>query len=86
MFEETIVDQNPHWSGDTYIEGVPRKILNKVIDYLDLPHIISIVSQLCGSLHAGCNNPGSNQCRTTATIEPFAYACPLYRFSYLTCK
>jgi len=43
MFEETIVDQNPHWSGDTYIEGVPRKILNKVIAYLDLPHIISIV-------------------------------------------
>ena len=43
MFEETIVDQNPHWSGGTYIEGVPRKILNKVIDYLDLPHIISIV-------------------------------------------
>ena len=43
MFEETIVDQNPHWSGDMYIEGVPRKILNKVIDYLGLPHIISIV-------------------------------------------
>ncbi len=43
MFEETIVDQNPHWSGGTYIEGVPRKILNKVIDYLDIPHIISIV-------------------------------------------
>ena len=43
MFEETIVDQNPHWSGDMYIEGVPRKILNKVIDYLDLPHVISIV-------------------------------------------
>ena len=43
MFKETIVDQNPHWSGDMYIEGVPRKILNKVIDYLGLPHIISIV-------------------------------------------
>ena len=43
MFEETIVDQNPHWSGDMYIEGVPRKILNKVIDYLGLPHVISIV-------------------------------------------
>lgn len=42
MFENAIVDQNPHWEGTYYKEGVPRKILVKVKDYLELPHIIAV--------------------------------------------
>jgi hypothetical protein len=43
MFEGVIVDQNPHWEGALYQEGVPRGILGKVKDYLDLPHVIALV-------------------------------------------
>lgn len=42
MFEETIADQNPHWDGRLYKEGVPREALIKAKQYLDLPHTISI--------------------------------------------
>lgn len=43
MFEELIVDQNPHWDGTLYEEGVCREVLIKVKDYLVLPHIIALV-------------------------------------------
>ena len=43
MFENLIVDQNPHWDGTLYEEGVPREVLSKVKDYLALPHIIALV-------------------------------------------
>ena len=43
MFENLIVDQNPHWDGTLYEEGVPREVLSKVKDYLALPHIIVLV-------------------------------------------
>jgi len=43
MFESVIVDQNPHWDGTLYQEGVPRSLLGKVKEYLDLPHIIALV-------------------------------------------
>jgi len=43
MFESLIVDQNPHWDGILYEEGVSREVLAKVKDYLDLPHIIALV-------------------------------------------
>ncbi len=43
MFEELIVDQNPHWEGTLYEEGVGREVLFKVKEYLDLPHIIALV-------------------------------------------
>ena len=43
MFESVIVDQNPHWDGTLYQEGVLRGILGKVKGYLDLPHIIALV-------------------------------------------
>ncbi len=43
MFEELIVDQNPHWDGTLYEEGVRREVLSKVQDYLDLPYIIALV-------------------------------------------
>ena len=44
MFESVIVDQNPHWDGTLYQEGVPRSMLAKVREYLDLPHIIALVA------------------------------------------
>lgn len=43
MFESVIVDQNPHWDGTLYQEGVSRGILSKIKGYLDLPHIIALV-------------------------------------------
>lgn len=43
MFEAVIVDHNPHWDGTLYPEGVPRKVLAKVKQYLDLPHVIALV-------------------------------------------
>lgn len=43
MFESLIVDQNPHWDAALYSEGVPRTILGKVKEYLELPYIIALV-------------------------------------------
>lgn len=43
MFESVIVDQNPHWDGTLYLEGVARGILGKVKGYLELPHVIALV-------------------------------------------
>ena len=43
MFESVLVDQNPHWDGAVYPEGVPRLVLDDVKKHLDLPHILSFV-------------------------------------------
>lgn len=43
MFENVIVDQNPHWDGKYYEEGVKRDVLDVLKKYIELPHIISIV-------------------------------------------
>ncbi|MBV5339647.1 MAG: ATP-binding protein [Deltaproteobacteria bacterium] len=43
MFETLIVDNNPHWDGTLYQEGVTRAVLSRVKDYLPLPHIIALV-------------------------------------------
>jgi len=43
MFEEVLVDQNPHWNKELYDSGIERDVLNKARKYIDLPHIISIV-------------------------------------------
>ena len=43
MFEQVIVDQNSHWEGVLYTEGVRREALGNVAAFLDLPHILSIV-------------------------------------------
>ena len=43
MFEQVIVDQNPHWHGQLYHEGVRRAVLDKVVELLDLPHILCLV-------------------------------------------
>jgi uncharacterized protein len=43
VFEQTIVDQNPHWEGQVYDEGVRREALDKLVRYFDLPHVLSLV-------------------------------------------
>lgn len=43
MYEQAITDQNPHWDGNFYDEGIQRDVLVKVEEYLDLPHILSLV-------------------------------------------
>ncbi len=43
MFENVIIDQNPHWDGSLYKEGVPRDVMSKIHRGLALPHILSIV-------------------------------------------
>lgn len=49
MFEPLLVDQNPHWNGTLYQTGIARDLLNRVKDYLDLPHIIALVGvRRCG--------------------------------------
>jgi uncharacterized protein len=49
MFEELLSEHNPHWQGSFYEEGVRRNTLDKVIQYIDIPHVISIVGvRRCG--------------------------------------
>jgi hypothetical protein len=43
MFENVIVDQNPHWDGTLYDAGVERDLLATIKEKLALPHVISIV-------------------------------------------
>ncbi len=43
MFESLLVDNSPHWDGTLYQEGVPRAVLTRVKEYLELPHIIALV-------------------------------------------
>ncbi len=42
MFEQFLIDQNTHWSGVLYEQGIQRDCMSKIVDYLKLPHIISI--------------------------------------------
>jgi len=40
MFESAIIAQNSHWRETGDPAGIPRDILDKIKDYLDIPHII----------------------------------------------
>lgn len=42
MFEKVIVEQNPHWKGGGYEQLLEREILTDLIDYLKVPHVISV--------------------------------------------
>lgn len=42
MFENVLIEQNPHWDNKTYPEGAHRDCFEKLIEYLSLPHVISI--------------------------------------------
>jgi predicted AAA+ superfamily ATPase len=42
MFESVLAEQNPHWAGTLFLEGVCRQYFSDVLAYLDLPQVISI--------------------------------------------
>ncbi len=49
MFEEVIVDQNPHWEGKTFDAGIPRQALRTIEEYMDARQIIAITGvRRCG--------------------------------------
>lgn len=49
MFEDVLADQNTHWGAEPYPGGVPRRILSKLVIYLDLPHVIPVTGvRRCG--------------------------------------
>ncbi|MBP8980649.1 MAG: ATP-binding protein [Syntrophobacterales bacterium] len=43
MFESAIIAQNSHWQETGAEVGIPRDVLDKVKNYLDIPHIIFVV-------------------------------------------
>lgn len=42
MFENVLVEQNPHWTGASYAESVQRECFSQVLNYLKAPQIISV--------------------------------------------
>lgn len=49
MYEQVLIDQNPHWRGDLHPDTVPRDKMTQLREYLQLPHIISLVGvRRCG--------------------------------------
>src|SRR5690348_12251985 len=42
MFEHVLAEQNPHWDGTLYAQGIERQSLQEVIQYLPLHHVISV--------------------------------------------
>ncbi len=49
MFEDVIVDQNPHWDNLFFEPGIPRKAMETVRKYIDARQVISIVGvRRCG--------------------------------------
>lgn len=42
MFENVLMQQNPHWTKKKYPAGIKRECFNKFIEYLETPLIISI--------------------------------------------
>ncbi|MDE3045883.1 MAG: ATP-binding protein [Verrucomicrobiota bacterium] len=43
MFEDLLTEQNPHWAGHVYDEGIEREQFKALLKYLPLPQIISVV-------------------------------------------
>jgi hypothetical protein len=66
MFESVLVDQNPHWDGAVYPEGVPRQVLDDIKKHLDLPHILSCI----GVRRAGAASTGSGQALRRSSKYP----------------
>lgn len=42
MFEDVIIEQNPHWNGTLHEQGVERSCFPRLLEYLDTDMIISI--------------------------------------------
>lgn len=43
MFDNLLTEQNPHWSGEFYDDGIQRECFGKLLQYLDTKMIISIM-------------------------------------------
>jgi predicted AAA+ superfamily ATPase len=43
MFENVIVEQNQHWSGELYDQGVCRSYFPKLLEYLSTGMVVSII-------------------------------------------
>jgi len=43
MFEDVIIEQNPHWDGKLYEQGVERSCFPKLLEYLATEMIISVI-------------------------------------------
>ncbi len=43
MFQDVIIEQNPHWSGEPYEHGIERSYLTKLLEYLATGMIISLM-------------------------------------------
>ncbi len=42
MFENVLAEQNPHWGGALYEQGIERECFKQVLHYLKAPQIISV--------------------------------------------
>jgi predicted AAA+ superfamily ATPase len=42
MFETVLVEQNPHWTGALYEQGIHRECFTRVLSYLKVPQVISV--------------------------------------------
>lgn len=42
MFENVLAEQNPHWTGAIYPQGIDREFFKQLLNYLKAPQIISI--------------------------------------------
>ncbi|MBF8263358.1 MAG: hypothetical protein HW387_1023 [Parachlamydiales bacterium] len=43
MFENVLAEQNPHWTGTLYTQGIHRECFKQILEYLNTPQIISLV-------------------------------------------
>ncbi len=43
MFDDILLEQNLHWAGSSYEDGIARTCFPTLLKYLTLPHVISIV-------------------------------------------
>src|SRR5437763_1595026 len=42
MFQDVIIEQNPHWTGQQYPIGIERSYFSKLLSYLETGMIISV--------------------------------------------
>lgn len=49
MFEQILVDQNPHWNEEYHFDGIRREKFDQLAKYLSVPHVIAITGvRRCG--------------------------------------
>lgn len=47
MFEEILIDQNPHWENEKYLPGAARTCFPKLIEYFGTGQIVAIMGVRC---------------------------------------